>query len=127
MIHYRLKENYRHSKCLSTPKGYKIAYDLRPKTFSLMFFSPSMGYSGILMDENNFKNIFCLSGYNIISSMASKPIGLEPVLSLTEKSCIASNYRQFPTNITIKIIKLKPVLFVRAFVPSGLTKLVSIL
>ncbi len=34
--------------------------------------------------------------------------GLESVLSQTEKSCIASNYRQFSTNIKIKIIKLKP-------------------
>ena len=34
--------------------------------------------------------------------------GLEPVLSKTEKACIASNYRQFSTNIKIKIIKLKP-------------------
>ncbi len=29
--------------------------------------------------------------------------GLEPVLSQTEKSCIASNYRQFSTNVKIKI------------------------
>ena len=32
--------------------------------------------------------------------------GLEPVLSNTEKSCIASYYRQFFTNIKIKIMKL---------------------
>ena len=32
--------------------------------------------------------------------------GLEPVLSQTEKSCIASNYRQFSTNIKINIIIL---------------------
>ncbi len=48
--------------------------------------------------------------------MASRPIaiwlqsaaGLESVLTLgqTEKSCIVSNYRQFSTNIKIKIIKL---------------------
>ena len=39
------------------------------------------------------------------SSMASKPnlsAGLEPVDSHTEKSCVASNYRQFSTNIKIK-------------------------
>ena len=36
--------------------------------------------------------------------------GLEPVLSHTEKSCIASNYIQFSTNIKIKIIKSIPVL-----------------
>ena len=36
--------------------------------------------------------------------------GLEPVLSQTEKACIASNYRQFSTNIKINIIKLIPVL-----------------
>ncbi len=34
--------------------------------------------------------------------------GLEPVLSQTEKACIEPNYRQFSTNIKIKIIKLKP-------------------
>ena len=34
---------------------------------------------------------------------------LEPVLSYTEKLCIASYYRQFFTNIKVKIIKLKPV------------------
>ncbi len=34
--------------------------------------------------------------------------GLEPVLSQTEKLCIASNYRQSSTNIKIKIIKLIP-------------------
>jgi len=32
--------------------------------------------------------------------------GLKPVLSQTEKSCKAPNYRQFSTNIKIKIIKL---------------------
>ena len=36
--------------------------------------------------------------------------GLEPVLSHTETSCISSYYRQFYTNIRIKILKLKPVL-----------------
>ena len=41
--------------------------------------------------------------------------GLEPVLSQTEKACIASNYRQFSTNIKIIIIKLKP-----SFVSPGL-------
>ena len=34
---------------------------------------------------------------------------LEPVLSHTEKSCKASNYRQFSSNIRIKIIQLIPV------------------
>ena len=46
--------------------------------------------------------------------------GLEPVLSLTEKSCVASNYRQFSTNIKIKIIKLKP-----SFVSPGLRPLAA--
>ena len=41
--------------------------------------------------------------------------GLEPVLSHTEKLCIASNYGQFSTNIKIKILKLIPVLLVRTF------------
>ena len=31
--------------------------------------------------------------------------GLEPVFSQTEKSCIASNYRQFYMNVKIEIIK----------------------
>ena len=35
--------------------------------------------------------------------------GLEPVLIHTEKSCMTSYYRQFPTNIKIKIRKLIPV------------------
>ena len=41
--------------------------------------------------------------------MASKPIkavGLELVLSNAEKSCIASYYKQFSTNISIKIYKM---------------------
>ncbi len=42
--------------------------------------------------------------------------GLELVLSQTEKSCIASNYRQFSTNIKIKIIKLIPVLILYFFI-----------
>ena len=41
--------------------------------------------------------------------------GLEPVLSHTEKACIASYYKQFSTNIKIEIIKLKPVLLAWAF------------
>ncbi len=47
--------------------------------------------------------------------------GLKPVFSQTEKLCKASYYRQFSAHI--KIIKLIPVLLVRAFDPSGLTKL----
>ncbi len=48
--------------------------------------------------------------FNIFSSMAWNRLlsaGLEPVLSQTEKACTGSNYRQFSTNIKIKIIKLK--------------------
>ena len=45
--------------------------------------------------------------------------GLEVVLSHTEKLCIASYYRQFSTNIKIKIIKLTPVFLALAFGPSG--------
>ena len=47
--------------------------------------------------------------YNIFNSMASKPIisaVLEPVLSLKEKSCLASYHRQFSMNNKIKIIQL---------------------
>ena len=47
--------------------------------------------------------------------------GLETVLSQTEKSCMASNYRQFSTNIKIKIIKLIQILLAWAF---GAKKLV---
>ncbi len=39
--------------------------------------------------------------------------GLEPVLSFTSKSCIASYYRQFSTNIKINFIKLNQVLLAR--------------
>ena len=41
--------------------------------------------------------------------------GLELFLLHTEKSCIASYYRRFSTNIKIKLIKFKPVLLVFAF------------
>ena len=44
-------------------------------------------------------------------------LGLEPVLTHTDKSCIASYYRQFSTNIRIKIIKLIHVLLDRTFGP----------
>ena len=50
--------------------------------------------------------------------------GLEPVLNYTEKLCIASFYRQYSTNIKLKIIKLKPVLIAMAFGHAGLRKLV---
>ena len=49
-----------------------------------------------------------------------KSDGLEPVFSHTEKSCIASNYRKFFTNIKIKITKLIPVLLVQASKSSGI-------
>ena len=44
-------------------------------------------------------------------------LGLEPVLTHTDKSCIASYYRQFSTNIRIKIIKLIHNLLDQAFCP----------
>ncbi len=47
--------------------------------------------------------------------------GLKPVFSQTEKSSIAFSYRQFSTNINIKIIKLIPVLLARTFGPTGLS------
>ena len=47
---------------------------------------------------------------------------LETVLSHTEK-CIASYYRQFSTNIKIKMIKSIQVLFARPFGPLEITKL----
>ena len=46
---------------------------------------------------------------------------LEPVLNYTEKSCITSYYRQFTTNIKIKIIIFLPVFPDRR---PGITKLV---
>ncbi len=55
---------------------------------------------------------------NNYSSMASKPITIRWI-SQTEKACIASNYRQFSTNIKIKIIKLtltKLVLILKFFI-----------
>ena len=48
--------------------------------------------------------------YKNLSSMASNPNW-----SQTEKSCIASNYNQFSTNIKIKIMKLIPVFLSWAF------------
>ena len=53
--------------------------------------------------------------------------GLELVHSYIEKSCIATCYRQFSTNIKTKTIRIKTVLLVRAFGPSKLYKLVLIL
>ena len=35
-----------------------------------------------------------------------KSAGLEPILSHTEKSCIVSYYKQFSTNIKIKLIQV---------------------
>ena len=67
---------------------------------------------------------------NILSSMASKPINIRWLRTgswPTEKSCIASNYRQFSTNIKLEIIKLIPFFLARAFGPARLTKLVLIL
>ena len=49
--------------------------------------------------------------------------GLEPIPNHTEKSCIVSYCRQFSTNNEIKIEISMPVLLVRAFGPTGLTKL----
>ena len=49
-------------------------------------------------------NIFSQYGHGFES------VGLRPVLSYTENSCIASYCRQFSTNIEIKIMKLIPVL-----------------
>ena len=40
--------------------------------------------------------------------------GLEPVLSHTEKLCIASYYREFSTFIEIILINLKPIFLARA-------------
>ena len=52
------------------------------------------------MTESEFNAI-----YN--SRMSSRPInssGLGPVIGHTDKSCIASYYRRFSTNINIKLI-----------------------
>ncbi len=51
--------------------------------------------------------------------------GLEPVLSHTEKSYIASYYKQFPTHIKIKNIKSISVLLARALGPSGLGAIIT--
>ena len=61
---------------------------------------------------------FYLQGYSTQNRLLTA--GLESFLSQTEISRITSNYRQFSTNIEIKIIKLIPVLLARAFGPSGL-------
>ena len=53
-----------------------------------------------------------------------KSSGLKLLLSHTEKSCVASYYIQFYTNIKIKIQKFIPVLLIRTFWSFWLTKLV---
>ena len=55
--------------------------------------------------------------------------GLEPVLSHTEKSCIASYYRQFFTNIKIKITRLITVLLAQPLgaIKSGINFMIFIL
>ena len=52
---------------------------------------------------------------------------LKPVLSHTEKLCMASYYRQYSTSIKIKIIQLKKVFLGLALSHAGLRKLVLIL
>ena len=52
--------------------------------------------------------------------------GLEPVLSNTEKLCIASYYIQFSMNIKMNHHKINTSLIARAFGTSGLIKLVLI-
>ena len=49
--------------------------------------------------------------------------GIEPVISLTEKSCIESYYRQVSMNIKIKSIILIISSWAGAVDPLGLTKL----
>ncbi len=68
------------------------------------YFYPTIGYiSKIQRLENKIKP-FPVWLRNLLLSTV-----LKPILSQTEKSCIASNHRQFCTNIKIKFIKLKPV------------------
>ena len=60
-------------------------------------------------DENFQKdevNSIQISGMALRNRLISA--GLGPVLSHTDKSCIASYFRQFFTNIIISIIKLIP-------------------
>ena len=59
--------------------------------------------------------LFSLSGLSMLKfpvSLRNRLIstGLEMVLSHTKKSCMASYYRPFLTNVKIKIIKLLPAL-----------------
>ena len=63
---------------------------------------------------------------NYSCSMVSKTInnpGLEPVLNHTEKSCIATYYKQFSTNLKIKNRKINTRFLARAFGLSGPSQL----
>ena len=64
-------------------------------------------------------NIFFIDCINLFPVWLQNQLisaGLEPH---TEKSCIASYYRQFSTNMKIKVTNLKSLVFSLAFVPSG--------
>ena len=83
---------------------------------------PSLFLMHLKINNDDSQDVRNSSGINFITFLSLKCLGknvkyfpvwlrnrllstgLEPVLSQTEKSCIASNYRQFSTNIKIKII-----------------------
>ena len=68
-----------------------------------------MGIDMFLCEKGPFRNTSHFSFFPLWLRNRLMSAGLEPVFSHTEKSCIALYYRQFFTNIKMKIIKLIPV------------------
>ena len=69
----------------------------------------NMGIDMFLCEKGPFQNTSHFSFFQLWLRNRLMSAGLEPVFSHAEKSCIALYYRQFFTNIKIKIIKLIPV------------------
>ena len=76
-------------------------------------------YSWMLSSLFN-KNLFLATLRMFVYVLSRIFAGLELILSHVLKTCIASYYKQFRTNIKIKIIKLKPVLLSWSLGQSGL-------
>ena len=70
---------------------------------------------------DDYYTILVVQVNNIYSDQYGLEYGLEPGLGHYEKSCLSMNFRQFTTNIKIKII---PVLLALAIGTDALTKLV---
>ena len=81
----------------------------------------------LLKSLNGFMLFFFTSLHYKYNALNARGAELELVLRITKKSCMASYYRQLPTNNKTKVIRFIQAYLVRAFVPSGITKLVFIL